>query len=224
MTTDKKSGFTVKNVLRAMALLCVVFTFCPSFLVSCSGKDVNVSVMTAVTGVKVYGERLVDPYPVMLICLIIPALILVLLFAKKFNDKKTAGLILVGTAADLVIWFLFRTAVRRFAEEAYCTFKTTAWFVINILVLLLMVIISILIIAGKIQMDANLISAGQTSNAVTSAGGAAAAKPENKTRDENVIAYCSKCGNPITCGYKFCKLCGTPVPENILAAAEDVRK
>ena len=224
MATEKKSGFTLKIVMRAMALLCMVFTFCPSFLVSCSGEDMKVSVMTAVSGVEAYGESVVDPHPVMLICLIIPVVILALLFAKKFNDKKTATLILGCTAIDLVVWFLFRTTVKKMAEENYCTFETTPWFVINIIVLLLLLGATVLIIAGKIQMDADLLSAARTSNVETPTGGAATAAFENRTRDENVIGYCKKCGKPITYGYKFCKSCGTPTSESMLVAAETAEK
>ena len=80
---EKKSMFTVKNVMRGLALFCIVCVFCPSFMVSCSGQNMNVSVMTAVRGVSVYGEKVVDAYPIMLICLLLPVAVLIALIVRS---------------------------------------------------------------------------------------------------------------------------------------------
>lgn len=237
----KKSVLTVKNVLRALTILGIIFVFCPSFLVSCSGEDVNVSVMTAVGGVKVYGERVVDPNPIMLICLVLPIVALVFLLIRKFNDRKTAGVILGCTAADLIIWFIFRTAVKNYAEENYCTFKTTPWFVINVIVMIIVILISAIVVAGKLQMETDLIAVvtgkgsqealdqmsaavSQMSGAVTKMAGKVVNNINNKPKKENIIGYCAKCGSPIEYGCKFCTSCGTAVPESMIAEAEAARK
>lgn len=89
--------------MRVLSLFCIIFVFCPSFLVSCSGKQVNVNVMTAVGGMSMYGERVVDPHPIMLICLLIPIAMLVLLFIKNFADKKTAIIVAVCAVIDTVV-------------------------------------------------------------------------------------------------------------------------
>ena len=237
----KKSVLTVKNILRALTILGIIFVFCPSFLVSCSGEDVNVSVMTAVGGVEVYGERVVDPNPIMLICLLLPIAVLVLLFIRKFNDRKTAGVILGCTAVDLVIWFIFRTAVKNYAEENYCTFGTTPWFVINVIVMIIVILITAVVAAGKLQLETDLIAAvtgkgsqealdqmsaavSQMSGAVTKMAGKVVNNINNKPKKENIIGYCAKCGSPIQYGCKFCTSCGTAVPESMIAEAEAARK
>ena len=241
-TTEKTSMFTIKNILRVLSLLCVVFVFCPSFLVSCSGQDLNVSVMTAVGGVETtYGGRIVDPHPIMLICLLIPVASLVLLFIKKFTDNKTALIISACGLVDFIVWLIFRSSVKKVAEENYCSFKTTGWYVVNIIALILIMLLSALVVIAKIQMDADLITVfsnggtkgaldqmsatmSQMSSAVSQLAGNVATNIGNKKQKENAIGFCSKCGSPIAYGCKFCTSCGTPVPESMLAEAEAAKK
>lgn len=243
--SGKKSVFTVKNIVRVFAVLCIIFVFCPSFLVSCSGEKVDVNIMTAVGGVSVYGENVVDPHPIMLICLLIPVAILVLSFLKKFTDKKTAGIILAGTVGNLIIWLIFRGSVKKIAEENYCSFETTGWYVINIIVMILTILLSLLVVLGKMRMDMDLIMAvtgggrqatldqmsaavNQMSGAVTQLAGNVASNiasnMHNREPKENIIGYCAKCGSPIEYGCKFCISCGAPVPESMLAEAEAAKK
>jgi ABC-type dipeptide/oligopeptide/nickel transport system permease subunit len=115
----KKSVVTVKNVIRVLALLCIVGVFCPSFLVSCSGQTIDVSVMTAVGGISAYGETVVEPHLIMLICLLIPVAVLVILFIKKMAEKMSTGIILVCSVIDLIVWIIFRSEVKKIAEENY---------------------------------------------------------------------------------------------------------
>lgn len=237
----RKSVFSVKRILKVLSLLCIIFVFCPSFLVSCSGQKVNVSVMTAVSGVSVYGEKVVDPYPIMLVCLLIPIVMLVLLFIKKFTDNKTALIISICSIVDFVIWLVFRVSVKKIAEENYCEFKTTVWFVINMIVLILVILLSALVVMKKMQMDTDLImvfsgggtqdalnqmsaTMSQMSSAVTQLAGNVASNISNKAQKENAIGFCSKCGSPIYYGCKFCTSCGTPVPESMIAEAEAAKK
>lgn len=240
--TDKSgSMFTVKNVMRVLSVLCIIFVFCPSFLVSCSGQNVNVSVMTAVGGVSVYGEKVVDPHPIMLICFLIPIAILVLLFIKKFTDNKTALIILICSAVDFIVWLIFRSSVKKIAEQNYCTFKTTAWYVFNIISLILIILLSVMVVIKKMEMDADLVSifsgggtqkalnqmssaVTQMSSAVSQMAGNAASNINNKNKKIDAIGYCAKCGSPIEYGCKFCTSCGTAVPENMLAEAEAAKK
>lgn len=244
-TTEKTSVFTIKNILRVLSLLCIVFVFCPSFLVSCSGETINVNVMTAVGGLSSYGQTVVDPHPIMLICLLIPVAILVLLFIKKLTDNKTALIILICGIVDFIIWLIFRSSVKKLAEENYCTFKTTAWYFINIIVLILIILLSALVLIMKSRLDADLIALfsgggtkevlgqmsatmSQMSNTVSQMAGNVATNVatsiNNKKQRENAIGFCSKCGSPIAYGVKFCTSCGTPVPESMLAEAEAAKK
>lgn len=238
---EKKSALTVNRVLKILALLCIIFVFCPVFTVSCSGQNMNISVMTVVGGVRAYGEQIVNPYPIMLICLVLPIAILVLLFMKKLPDKKTALITFICSLADLVIWFIFRACAKYAAEENYCSFKSTGWFVVNIIVLILMMIPSILVVLHKLELESDLIAAitgnetkqalnqmsttvNQMSNAVTKMTGDIAKNIGNKRSKENIIGYCAKCGSPIEMDCKFCTSCGTPVPESMIEEAKAARK
>ena len=148
-TLEKPSFLTVKNVLRVLAILCIVFVFCPAFLVSCTGKEIEIGVMTAVNGIDAYGEQVVEPQPIMLVCLMLPLLVLGVSFLKKLGDSIIAGIILGVTVADLVVWYTFKTTVQEKAEEAYCSFAATEWYYINMLILILMLILSVLLLLKK---------------------------------------------------------------------------
>lgn len=236
-----ESIFKVKNVLRALAFLGIIFVFCPSFLVSCSGQDIKVSAMTAIQGMTIYGERIVDPYPIMLITLLAPAAILFLLFKARADEKKTAAMIFAGTAVNFILWLVFRWVVKRAAEESYFDYQSTVWFMINIVGLIAILVISAMILAGKLHLEMELISVAsggdthevlnqmsaavnQMSSTVTQLAGNVATNMGTKIAREqakkNAIGFCSKCGSPITYGSKFCTSCGTPVPESMIAEAE----
>lgn len=57
---EKKMKFDIKMVIRILGILCIVFVFCPSFLVSCSNDEINISAMTIVKGLNLYGEKIID--------------------------------------------------------------------------------------------------------------------------------------------------------------------
>ncbi|MEE1100618.1 MAG: zinc ribbon domain-containing protein [Agathobacter sp.] len=207
---------SIKNVLRALCALCTVFVFCPSFLVSCSGQYVKVGVMTAVGGVYAYGERIVAPHPLMLICLLIPIAGLVLLIVKKYNDKKTSVIIMIGSVIDTIIWIAFRVTVKEIAEQNYCEFSTTVWYVFNIISLLLIIFLSALIVFKKLQMDSDLLciirkNLGKALNDI-----------QNEAINQNKIGICQKCGASIVQGCKFCSSCGSLVPDRMLNKEDKV--
>lgn len=84
-----KSLLTVRNIMRMLAMLCIAFVFCPSFLVSCSSQKLEISTMDLVTGVELYGQKS-DSYPALMICLVLPAVILASLLVKTLVGKKAA--------------------------------------------------------------------------------------------------------------------------------------
>ena len=232
---EKKSMFTVRNIMRTLAILCIAFVFCPSFLVSCSGQKMEFSTMNLVTGVKVYGEKS-DPYPFLIICLILPAVVLAVMMVKTIAGKKAAAVALGCSGADLAVWMFVKSAIQKAADQYYCNFETTGWYTINLIVLVVMLLTACLVLIGKAQLDGDLTAActsaetqkalsqmssavNQMSGAVTKMAGDVAGSIGNKAAREKAIGFCSKCGSPIAPGSRFCTSCGTPVPESMLAEA-----
>lgn len=74
-TTENERVFTPQKIIRILSLMCIVFVFCPMFLVSCGGETMTVDVMTAVGGLTLDGEPLVEPQLLMLLCLLIPVVV-----------------------------------------------------------------------------------------------------------------------------------------------------
>lgn len=244
----KKLSVTVKNIIRTLTFCCVILFFCPMFMVSCSDSDwgvdadlMKVSAVTAIKGITSYGETIVSPQPLLALCLLLPIAALVLLFIKKFTDKQTSAAVCGITVLDLIIWIIFRTSAKKFAEDAQCQFKTTGWYVINIIALLLILIFTVLILINRLQMQTDLMdvfskkdihnamgqmsdTVGHFSNTMSQMAGNVAGNIRKRTMKEDIIGYCAKCGKPITYGHKFCISCGTPVPESMIAEAEAARK
>ena len=164
-----KSLFTARQIMRVLSFICILVVFCPSFLVSCSGQSKGISVMTAVGGLSVYGESIAKPQPLMLICLLLPAVILALLFMKKLPEKQNALIIVICGISDFVIWMIFKAVVKKIAEDHYCEFKTTGWYLLNSLALFFLILFALLILLQKLEMDTDilaLLSGGGTQGAM----------------------------------------------------------
>ena len=153
-----KSLVTARQIMRVLTFICIVVVFCPSFLVSCSGQSKGISVMTAVGGLSVYGESIAKPQPLMLICLLLPAVILALLFMKKLPEKQNALIIAICGISDFVIWMIFKSVVKKIAEDHYCEFKTTGWYLLNNLALFFLILFALLILLQKLEMDTDILS------------------------------------------------------------------
>ena len=153
-----KSLFTARQIMRVLSFICIVVVFCPSFLVSCSGQSKGISVMTAVGGLSVYGESIAKPQHLMLICLLLPAVILALLFMKKLPEKQNALIIAICGISDFVIWMIFKSVVKKIAEDHYCEFKSTGWYLLNNLALFFLILFALLILLQKLEMDTDILS------------------------------------------------------------------
>lgn len=239
-STEQKriSIFSVKNIIRALLLLCIVFVFCPSFLVSCSEQEIEVGVMTAVEGVSMYGEAISEPRPIMLICLFIPIVMFALLFLKK-NDKAIAGCIGILSIIDLMVWLKFKTEVEKIAGENYCSFETTGSYVVNNIVLILIALLAAMVIVTNVKLSNGFLTAfskddtqkvlnqmSQTMNQMSSniskmlhneSGGG------NIILGSNIMGFCQQCGAPIEQENVFCTSCGTPVPEDMIVEWQNSR-
>lgn len=153
-----KSLVTARQIMRVLSFICIVVVFCPSFLVSCSGQSKGISVMTAVGGLSVYGESIAKPQPLMLVCLLLPAVILALLFMKKLPEKQNALIIAICGISDFVIWMIFKSVVKKIAEDHYCEFKSTGWYLLNNLALFFLILFALLILLQKLEMDTDILS------------------------------------------------------------------
>ena len=153
-----KSLVTARQIMRVLSFICIVVVFCPSFLVSCSGQSKGISVLTAAGGLSVYGETIAKPQPLMLVCLLLPAVILALLFMKKLSEKQNALIIAICGISDFVIWMIFKSVVKKIAEDHYCEFKTTGWYLLNNLALFFLILFALLILLQKLEMDTDILS------------------------------------------------------------------
>lgn len=232
-----RSILTVKNVIRFLAIICLIVFFCPTFLVSCSGKDWEIDAMTIVNGISYQGQTVTEPVPFLLICLAIPVCILVMTSIKKYLEKTRAMIIAIAGVVDLFIWFIFKTKVKEYADANYCDFETTGWYLLNNISLILIIIISVLVLARFIQMDSEILpfftgnkaqealkqmtnSMNKMSNAVNQLSDNMLSNSDNNTSVRKVIGYCPKCGNPLKSGALFCPSCGTPVPKSLIDESE----
>ncbi len=234
VTNNVKFKLTVKNVLRILSVLCVIFIFCPAFLVSCSGQTVDVNVLTALAGVESHGQTLAEPHPIMIIAIILPIIMAVVLFMKKIANDRAVKIVAGAAIVDFVVWLVFHSSVKKYAEDNYCEFKSTGWFTLNIIIHLAVIIIAVLVVMKKLQMEIDIISVfsggdanaalEKMSNAVSQMSGAVVKMAGNKETAKNIMGYCAKCGGAIEYGSKFCNSCGTPVPESMIEEAEKAKK
>lgn len=198
------NGFTkVKNVLRILSTLCILFAICPSFLVSCSEKEVKVNVFTAVGGVSAYGERVVDPHPLVLVCFIIPIVALVFLFMKKSGTAQTAIILCAMYVFDLIMWFVFKNGTRDIAYDNGCDFEITMWFVFNIIAIVLLIVINLLVAINKINSESDLMDLlGNRRDDII--------KINNNTSQSSTknFKFCMKCGTKLDISSQFCSKCG----------------
>ena len=189
-----KSLFTARQIMRVLSFICIVVVFCPSFLVSCSGQSKGISVMTAVGGLSVYGESIAKPQPLMLICLLLPAVILALLFMKKLPEKQNALIIAICGISDFVIWMIFKSVVKKIAEDHYCEFKTTGWYLLNSLALFFLILFALLILLQKLEMDTDilaLLSGGGTEGAMNKMSESLAKISESLTKSSDSVVKSS---------------------------------
>lgn len=211
---NTQSIFIVKRMLKALSFFCILFVFMPSFLVSCSSQTLEVSVMTAVGGVEMSGQKVVDSHPIMLLCLIIPIAIIVLLFIKKYSDNLKAKVIAILGVIDLIIWFVFRATTKRIALENYCNFKTTGWYVMNIIFLFLIICLSGLIVFHILNMESDLLvklTGNNISKNLNDISNKLSAITDNKGGIQNNGGFCAKCGRPIPINAEFCPNCGNQI-------------
>jgi hypothetical protein len=210
---DTNSGkgalFTVKNVVRILSVLCIAFFFCPSFLVSCSSYEYEVSAVKSVGGVTVMGEKVASAHPVMLLCVLLPIAVIVLSIVLKDDGKKTALITFVCYVVDFIIWIVFRNSVKSMAENYGADYRSTIWFKLNVLSMVLVLLLLLLVLIEKLNMDAEI------KIPISYNGNGTRAKMENylgsKSPGNTNAVFCSQCGKKVEGDSSFCPSCGALV-------------
>ena len=129
-----------KGVIRLLAFIAIIMFFVPSYAVSCSGYDINLSQANLAIGKSVtfYGETERTSFFVpFLLALLIPIAIIVISFLwKKENEKLMSLISTIGGAVGFVMVFVMRIALsiyiaahknEYFGMEAH--FKIGAFFI-----------------------------------------------------------------------------------------------
>lgn len=191
-------SISIRKALRALGLLGLIFVFCPSFMVSCSGETVNVNAVKALTGVEFMEEKIEgSSHPLIaLVLILVPILIIVFAGLKNKTDKTVAGYIMVSTIVDLVVWYRFKAVTQALAEENYCDFEKTGWYTVSLIVMFAILVLSLMVLAGMKKLDNSPAEAA-------SVEGGAPAKEAKKV--------CPQCGAKLEKGAAFCGACGTKI-------------
>lgn len=108
----------LRNVIRVLSVLLIIFYFIPSFMVSCGGVNVHISAASSTFGIRAQGEQVADPSPAMILVLLIPIVILLFYTIQKklpasFTDKLLAIIGLSGTGIDLLMQIIFVAGVHK---------------------------------------------------------------------------------------------------------------
>ena len=178
--------------------------------------------MDAAFGMSSGGQQITEGNALLLLCVILPALVTGILFVKKIKDKASSASVVALTAADILVWILFYTGVKKEADANYCTAKATGWYVVNMIAMIVLIAFAVLIYKGRIYYDGFLLTTmsnedarrqvGQLSKKVTnSVSKIASDLTKDDINPEDLAGYCPKCGSPLTKGSKFCNKCGNDV-------------
>ena len=223
MDNQQKGILSIRNLLKILSFLCMIFYFCPSFLVSCGGQKLEVAGSDVTVGLSAstgFGsEKISDPHLAVIICLFIPIAIFVISFIVKRSTGLSIALAVLALV-DLITWFVVRSGVKSAAKKNGCGFETTGVFVFTVIFLILILAAGIMGLVMKVNLAADVRYA--FSGVAAPSGGVrsvshAHARPVGGGQ---VVGYCENCGSPIHAGKKFCTSCGTPVSEEPVAAPE----
>lgn len=231
-----KNLFTIKNLIRALSVLLIIFFFVPSFMVSCAGENIKFSAAKAMVGIRYKGDRVSDPSIICVLLLLLPIAMLVIWCLKNAVKDKIAAIVCMAcAAADLIMWIVVRIGVAANADEVYGTSKILAGFVFNIIFILIVIAANILIMLNIVPADKPLIGTADgmqpmqqpniqqnlyqsapwqntyQSSPVSEAPVQSAAETEEPVQEEAAPAVCANCGAALSADTKFCTKCGTKI-------------
>ena len=113
---------------------------------------------------------------------------------KKLSEKQNALIIAICGISDFVIWMIFKAVVKKIAEDHYCEFKTTGWYLLNNLALFFLILFALLILLQKLEMDTDilaLLSGGGTEGAMNKMSESLAKISDSLTKSSDSVAKVS---------------------------------
>lgn len=221
----------VKNIIRLLSILLMVFFFVPAFSMRLYRFSINISAFRAMVGmnVEILGQKIsvFDPNVICIMMLLLPIAMLVLWCLKSVLKDKIAA-IASGSCAvvDFIFWIALCVGVNKEATDNYCTAKVTAGFIFNILFILAIAVLNLLIIINVLQAEKPLIRQKMMNGYqgmpqqnmygnVPQQQGQFQSQPVQPQQpiqpQQSAQPVCSKCGAPLVAGNKFCTKCGNPV-------------
>lgn len=208
---DIKKQVSLKNLIRLVTLLIMVIFFMPTFLVSCSGRDLEVGAARTMTGYSFQGEKVIEPHLICVIFIFLPIIILGIWFLKGMvTDKIKALVTAVGALADIIMWIIFKSEVKKIAVQSGLSFSTTEWFAVNLISLIALFAVGVGIYFDYINVNWNMSNGKGIIKKANH-------KLDKKPNSEHVVemsGYCGKCKAPIRKGNGYCTQCGSKFEEN----------
>ena len=224
-TWRKEDILTIKNLIRLLAGLCLLFFFAPMYKITIAGvASRSISGWNGLMGVTMNDVKVLDGNPVYLLPLLLPAAILAVTFlGRQLTDRIVLIIISICSGLDILFWIIlfFHCAgkVKEYTETSspygnsfenpfnlyfdnYLQIKLdiTAWYILTILFLIAILTLSILCTLGKLRLN-GLIPSGYRG------GSHEKWEPAETQR----VRFCPACGNRIDHSGKFCGRCGNPL-------------
>ena len=224
MTSEQKPLLTARRLMKILGTFAIIVCLCPTFMVSCSGRDVGVSAMDAAFGMTYRGQVVTEPHLIMAFLIILPILAVIVLFLKNIRDRASSAAASGLMILNVILWIVLAVGVRQAAEENFCTSRTTSWFWLNMISMIVFITMGVMVYTNRLYFDGNLLTPGQTQmakdklNSVTKSVSSSVSKiatelssNDPEIKQEDIAGYCWKCGTPLSRDSKFCVKCGNPV-------------
>ncbi len=244
---SNKPILTAANILRVLAVLCVIFCFCSIYTLKVFGQEFGISIFKLMTGIKWGDDVLAEGVPGMAVFIAVPVITAVVLFGKHEgkNERYCAVIAAILTVINIIMLVFLRISAEHAATEAFASsfglvsIRAASMLYVNIIVLVIMLVLCVLIAMNRLGFNnalnealngngsndmLNQMSASVSSIASSVSQMAGSATASKKGSTENVIGYCMYCGNKVTYGDKFCIRCGKEIPQILLEYGEQLKK
>ena len=215
---------TIKNLIRLLAGLCLLFFFAPMYKISIAGvSSRTISGWNGLMGITINGVKVLNGNPVYLLPLLLPAGILaVTFFCRQLTDRIALIITSICSGLDILFWIILffhcEGKLREYSEnnmygnsfenpfnayfDNYFQIKLdiTVWYMLTILFLIVILALSILCILGKLGLG-GMIRPGRREGSLG----------KWSSREPAKVSFCPSCGSRIDHGGNFCGRCGSPL-------------